>query len=115
MHASGDRRGDRSPNSSQRSRRRAVRGEVQSGTGDAARRPRRRRLNFDCASIGEVALVRQMFPNTAIHFMHPVKPRGAIREASAQHGVRDFVLDSTEELAKSGANRQRPAWVASSA
>jgi ornithine decarboxylase len=32
--------------------------------------------------------------------MHPVKGRGAIREAWARHGVRDFVLDSAEELAK---------------
>jgi ornithine decarboxylase len=56
--------------------------------------------HFDCASIGEVALVRQMFPDAAIHFMHPVKPRGAIREAWARHAVRDFVLDSPEELAK---------------
>ena len=56
--------------------------------------------HFDCASIGEVALVRQMFPDAAIHFMHPVKARGAIREAWARHGVRDFVLDSAEELAK---------------
>jgi ornithine decarboxylase len=56
--------------------------------------------HFDCASIGEVALVRQMFTDAAIHFMHPVKPRGAIREAWARHAVRDFVLDSAEELAK---------------
>jgi len=56
--------------------------------------------HFDCASISEVALVRQMFPDAAIHFMHPVKARGAIREAWARHGVRDFVLDSAEELAK---------------
>lgn len=56
--------------------------------------------HFDCASIGEVALVRQMFPDAAIHFMHPVKSRGAIREAWARHDVRDFVLDSAEELAK---------------
>jgi ornithine decarboxylase len=56
--------------------------------------------HFDCASINEVALVRQMFPAAAIHFMHPVKARGAIREAWAQHGVRDFVLDSAAELAK---------------
>ena len=39
--------------------------------------------HFDCASIGEIALVRQMFPDAAIHFMHPVKSRGAIREAWA--------------------------------
>ncbi len=56
--------------------------------------------HFDCASIGEVALVRQMFPDAAIHFMHPVKSRSAIREAWERHGVRDFVLDSAEELAK---------------
>nr|WP_308116408.1 type III PLP-dependent enzyme [Roseomonas sp. NPKOSM-4] len=55
---------------------------------------------FDCASIGEVRLVRSMFADASIHFMHPVKPRGAIREAWARHGVRDFVLDSAEELAK---------------
>lgn len=56
--------------------------------------------HFDCASVAEVRLVRTMFPDAAIHFMHPVKARGAIREAWAVHGVRDFVLDSTEELAK---------------
>jgi ornithine decarboxylase len=56
--------------------------------------------HFDCASIGEVSLVRQMFPDAAIHFMHPVKARGAIREAWARHGVRDFVLDDAAELAK---------------
>lgn len=56
--------------------------------------------HFDCASAGEVALVRQMFADATIHFMHPVKARGAIREAWARHGVRDFVLDSADELAK---------------
>jgi ornithine decarboxylase len=56
--------------------------------------------HFDCASISEIALVRQMFPDAAIHFMHPVKARGAIRAAWAQHGVRDFALDSEAELAK---------------
>ena len=56
--------------------------------------------HFDCASITELALVRQMFPESAIHFMHPVKARGAIRAAWAQHRVRDFALDSADELAK---------------
>ena len=56
--------------------------------------------HFDCASIAEVRLVRQMFPVAEIHFMHPVKARGAIREAWAKHDVRCFVLDSAEELAK---------------
>lgn len=56
--------------------------------------------HFDCASINEVRLVRQMFPDAAIHFMHPVKSRSAIREAWARYDVRDFVVDSTAELAK---------------
>jgi len=56
--------------------------------------------HFDCASAGEVRLVRQMFPDARIHFMHPVKSRPAIREAWEWHGVRDFVLDSMDELAK---------------
>jgi ornithine decarboxylase len=55
---------------------------------------------FDCASPAEVALVRQMFPEAQIHFMHPVKTRSAIREAWAQHGVRDFAFDSADELTK---------------
>lgn len=56
--------------------------------------------HFDCASAAEVRLVRSMFPDAAIHFMHPVKARSAIRDAYAQHGVRDFVVDSEAELAK---------------
>ena len=56
--------------------------------------------HFDCASPAEVALVRLMFPDAVIHFMHPVKARGAIREAWVRHGVRDFALDSADELAK---------------
>lgn len=56
--------------------------------------------HFDCASAAEVRLVRSLFPEASIHFMHPVKARPAIREAWERHGVRDFVLDSAEELAK---------------
>jgi len=37
--------------------------------------------HFDCASPAEVALVRSMFNDAAIHYMHPVKSRAAIREA----------------------------------
>jgi ornithine decarboxylase len=56
--------------------------------------------HFDCASEGEVRLVRSLFPDATIHFMHPVKSRAAIRAAWADHGVRDFVLDTDGELAK---------------
>jgi ornithine decarboxylase len=56
--------------------------------------------HFDCASANEVALVRSLFPEAAIHFMHPVKSRSAIRAAWQRHGVQDFVLDHADELAK---------------
>jgi ornithine decarboxylase len=56
--------------------------------------------HFDCASLAEVALVRSLLPRAAIHFMHPVKSRLAIASAYREHGVRDFVFDSPEELAK---------------
>jgi ornithine decarboxylase len=56
--------------------------------------------HFDCASAGEVALVRGLFPDAIIHFMHPVKSRPAIADAYLRQGVRDFVLDSAAELAK---------------
>jgi len=56
--------------------------------------------HFDCASLPEVRLVRDMLPDAAIHFMHPIKARGAIREAWERHAVRDFVFDSADELAK---------------
>ena len=56
--------------------------------------------HFDCASPAEVALVRAVLPEAQIHYMHPVKSRAAIREAYARQGVRDFVLDSFDELAK---------------
>jgi ornithine decarboxylase len=37
--------------------------------------------HFDCASAPEVELVRRLLPDAAIHFMHPVKSRQAIRAA----------------------------------
>lgn len=56
--------------------------------------------HFDCASPAEIQLVRQMFLDAEIHFMHPVKARGAIRDAWTAQGVRDFVLDNAAELGK---------------
>jgi ornithine decarboxylase len=57
--------------------------------------------HFDCASIAEVTLVRRLFPGAAIHFMHPVKSRAAIRDAWILNGVRDFVFDSRMSWPKS--------------
>jgi ornithine decarboxylase len=56
--------------------------------------------HFDCASIAEVALVGELLPDAAVHFMHPVKGRAAIAAAYRRHGVRDFALDCEDELEK---------------
>ena len=56
--------------------------------------------HFDTASIGEVRAVRALLPDAICHFMHPVKSTEAIVEAYHRHGVRRFVLDHADELAK---------------
>lgn len=56
--------------------------------------------SFDCASIGEVRLVKSILRDANVYFMHPVKAREAIREAYFDYGVRAFVLDSADELKK---------------
>ncbi len=54
---------------------------------------------FDVASLEEAQLVRGLFPDAEMHFMHPVKSREAIR-AAYKMGIRTFSLDSTQELMK---------------
>lgn len=56
--------------------------------------------NFDVASLEEVRLVHNLFPNASLYFMHPIKSRIAIREAYFSYGVRRFSLDCHEELKK---------------
>ncbi|MEE3623451.1 type III PLP-dependent enzyme [Nitrospirillum sp. BR 11752] len=56
--------------------------------------------HFDCASPAEIRLARQMYPSAAVHYMHPVKNRAAIRAAYFEQSVRDFSLNSADELAK---------------
>jgi ornithine decarboxylase len=56
--------------------------------------------HFDTASIGEVRAVKARLPMAICHFMHPVKSPEAIAEAYHRHGVRRFVLDHKDELAK---------------
>jgi len=55
---------------------------------------------FDVASLAEVQLVAERVKYAELFFMHPVKPRHAIRSAYFDYGVRDFSLDSVEELQK---------------
>lgn len=67
--------------------------------------------HFDVASMSEVKLISDLFgPNSSeenaksgsakMYFMHPIKSREAIFDAYFNHGIRDFSLDSFEELDK---------------
>ncbi|MDX2222703.1 MAG: type III PLP-dependent enzyme [Rhodospirillaceae bacterium] len=55
--------------------------------------------HFDVASLDEARLVRGLFKDAKLHFMHPVKSREAIRRAYRM-GIRDFSLDTASELMK---------------
>ena len=56
---------------------------------------------FDVASIIEVKLVNRLFgSDVQMYFMHPIKSREAIAESYFEFGVRDFSLDSFDELDK---------------
>jgi ornithine decarboxylase len=70
--------------------------------------------SFDVASLPEIEDAATI-PGAQLHFMHPVKPRTAIRRAFAEFGVRSFALDSEEELKKiaeeTGGCRDLILWV----
>ncbi len=55
---------------------------------------------FDVASLAEVKLAHGVSPDVRLYFMHPVKSREAISRSYFEYGVRDYSLDSHEELAK---------------
>jgi ornithine decarboxylase len=56
--------------------------------------------HFDTASLQEIRLIKGRFPDARCYFMAPVRILGASAEAYERWGVRDFVLDSDEELEK---------------
>jgi ornithine decarboxylase len=56
--------------------------------------------SFDAASEKEIELIRGRFPDAKIAYLHPVKPRHAIKRAYENHGVRIFVTDTVAELNK---------------
>lgn len=55
---------------------------------------------FDVASIAEIKLVREQFGDAHCAYNHPVKSRADIEMAYRDLGVRDFVIDHENELAK---------------
>ena len=56
--------------------------------------------NFDVASINEIKLIRKINSKVKIYFMHTVKSRENIKEAYFKYNVKDFALDTKEELLK---------------
>ena len=54
--------------------------------------------NFDVASINEIKLIRKIDDKAKVYFMHTIKSRESISEAYFNYNVRDFALDSKEEL-----------------
>jgi ornithine decarboxylase len=56
--------------------------------------------NFDTASINEILLIKKLKPDAHIYYMHTVKSRNNISEAYFNLGIRDFALDTKDELIK---------------
>jgi len=56
--------------------------------------------NFDAASINEIQLIKDLKPDAHIYFMHTVKSRNDISEAYHNLGIKDFALDTKDELIK---------------
>ena len=56
--------------------------------------------HFDVASLPEIAAIRESYDDARVYFMHPVKARAVIKSAHRVYGVRHFVVDHENELAK---------------
>ncbi len=56
--------------------------------------------HFDTASLAEIALVREHFPQADCYFMHPVKARASILTAQDVYGIDHYVIDHVKELEK---------------
>jgi len=56
--------------------------------------------DFDAASINEILLIKKLKPDAHIYFMHTVKSRNDISEAYFNLGIKDFALDTKDELVK---------------
>ena len=56
--------------------------------------------DFDTASITEILLIKKLKPDAHIYFMHTIKSRNDISEAYFNLGIKDFALDTKDELIK---------------
>ena len=55
---------------------------------------------FDVASINEIKLIKKILPKARAYYMNTVKNREHIKEAYVNYNIRDFALDTKEELQK---------------
>ena len=56
--------------------------------------------HFDVASIEEIKAIKELDKNLHCSYMHTVKSRKNIKEAYFNYGIKDFSLDTKEELIK---------------
>lgn len=58
--------------------------------------------HFDVASLSEINLIDELFgnKNVKMYFMHPIKSPESIADAYFNYGIKDFSLDSFDELDK---------------
>ena len=56
--------------------------------------------SFDVASINEIKLIKKILPQAHTYYMNTIKSREHIKEAYFNYNVRDFALDTKEELQK---------------
>ena len=55
---------------------------------------------FDVASVEEIKTIKKIDPNLHCSYMHTVKSRENIKEAYFNYGIKDYSLDTKEELIK---------------
>ena len=55
---------------------------------------------FDVASINEIKLIKKIFPKAQAFYMNTVKSRKHIKEAYFNYNIKDYALDSKDELQK---------------
>ena len=56
--------------------------------------------NFDVASMNEIEKIKKLLPEARLYFMHTVKAREDIARAYNDFNVKDFALDTKDELLK---------------
>ncbi len=55
---------------------------------------------FDVASLSEIKLIKKIYPEAKLHYMHTVKSKESIVSAYSEYNVKSFSLDSKDELRK---------------